>query len=79
MQGRCSGITLGACVYPKHVSSLQDLKMVMRIHVQSNEESRAPGLAPSDLKQPSAAEKPQASDSHHSPGSKQIQMQRLVK
>lgn len=53
--------------------------MVMRIHVQSNEESRAPGLAPSDLKQPSAAEKPQASDSHHSPGSKQIQMQRLVK
>ncbi|XP_061306244.1 Golgi integral membrane protein 4-like isoform X2 [Pezoporus flaviventris] len=52
-----------------------DLKMVMRIHVQSNEESQAPGLAPSDLKQPSAAEKPQAPDNHHSPGSKQVQMQ----
>ncbi|XP_065552365.1 Golgi integral membrane protein 4-like isoform X2 [Lathamus discolor] len=52
-----------------------DLKMVMRIHVQSNEESRAPGLSPSDLKQPSAAEKPQAPDNHHSPGSKQVQMQ----
>ncbi|XP_012983113.2 Golgi integral membrane protein 4-like isoform X1 [Melopsittacus undulatus] len=52
-----------------------DLKMVMRIHVQSNEESQAPGLSPSDLKQPSAAEKPQASDNHHPPGSKQVQMQ----
>lgn len=56
-----------------------DLKMVMRIHVQSNEESRAPGLSPSDLKQPSAAEKPQAPDNHRSTGSKQVQMQRLVK
>ncbi|XP_010010021.1 PREDICTED: Golgi integral membrane protein 4-like [Nestor notabilis] len=52
-----------------------DLKMVMRIHVQSNEESRAPGLSPSDLKQPSAAEKPQAPDNHRSTGSKQVQMQ----
>ncbi|KAM4646975.1 uncharacterized protein AAGF69_013198 [Amazona ochrocephala] len=52
-----------------------DVKMVMRIHVQSNEESRAPGLPPSDLKQPAAGAKPQAPASHHSPGSKPVQMQ----
>ncbi|XP_008936059.1 PREDICTED: Golgi integral membrane protein 4-like [Merops nubicus] len=52
-----------------------DVKMVMRIQVKSNEESQAPGLSLSDLKQPSAAEKPQMPDSHHSPGNKQGQMQ----
>nr|XP_010304007.1 PREDICTED: Golgi integral membrane protein 4-like [Balearica regulorum gibbericeps] len=52
-----------------------DLKMVMRIQVKSNEESQAPGLPLSDLKQPSAAEKPEMPDSHHSTGSKQLQMQ----
>ncbi|XP_075028423.1 uncharacterized protein LOC142092370 isoform X3 [Calonectris borealis] len=52
-----------------------DLKMVMRIQVKSNEDSQAPGLSLSDLKQPSAAEKPQMLDSHHSTGSKQVQMQ----
>lgn len=61
------------------MSSLQDLKMVMRIQVKSNEESQAPGLSPSDLKQPSAAENPPAPENHHSTGSKQMQMQRLVK
>ncbi|XP_076212033.1 uncharacterized protein LOC143168908 isoform X1 [Aptenodytes patagonicus] len=52
-----------------------DLKMVMRIQVKSNEESQAPGLSLSDLKQPSAAEKPQMPDNHHPTGSKQVQMQ----
>lgn len=52
--------------------------MVMRIQVKSNEESQAPGLPLSDLKQPSAAEKPQMPDNRHSTGSKQVQMQRLV-
>ncbi|GAB0198842.1 Golgi integral membrane protein 4-like [Grus japonensis] len=52
-----------------------DLKMVMRIQVKSNEESQAPGLPLSDLKQPSAAEKPEMPASHHSAGSKQLQMQ----
>ena len=61
------------------MSSLQDLKMVMRIQVKSNEESQAPGLSLTDLKQPSAAEKPQMPDNHHSTGNKQVQMQRLVK
>lgn len=71
---------LGACVYPKrmYMSSLQDLKMVMHVQVKSNEESQAPGLSLSDLKQPSAAEKPQLPENHHSTGSKQVQMQRLV-
>ncbi|XP_009957210.1 PREDICTED: Golgi integral membrane protein 4-like, partial [Leptosomus discolor] len=52
-----------------------DVKMVMRIQVKSNEESQAPGLSPSDLKQPSAAGKPQMPDHHRSTGSKQVQMQ----
>ncbi|XP_065711071.1 uncharacterized protein [Patagioenas fasciata] len=52
-----------------------DLKMVMRIQVKSNEESQAPGLSPSDPKQPSAAENPPAPENHHSTGSKQAQMQ----
>lgn len=67
-------------MYPKHicVSSLQDVKMVMRIHVNSHEEGQAPALSLSDLKQPSAAEKPKMLDNHHSTGSKQVQMQRLV-
>ncbi|XP_074017922.1 uncharacterized protein isoform X1 [Numenius arquata] len=52
-----------------------DVKMVMRIQVKSNEESQAPGLSPSDLKQPSAADKPQLPESHHSPGNKPVQMQ----
>ncbi|XP_009459171.1 PREDICTED: Golgi integral membrane protein 4-like [Nipponia nippon] len=52
-----------------------DLKMVMRIQVKSNEESQPPGLSLSDLKQPSAAEKPQMPDDHHSTGSKQAQVQ----
>uniref|UniRef100_A0A6G1RPQ3 Golgi integral membrane protein 4-like n=1 Tax=Hypotaenidia okinawae TaxID=2861861 RepID=A0A6G1RPQ3_9GRUI len=52
-----------------------DVKMVMRIQVKSNEESQAPGLPLSDPKQPSAAEKPQVLDSHHSTGSKPVQMQ----
>ncbi|XP_010182526.1 PREDICTED: Golgi integral membrane protein 4-like [Mesitornis unicolor] len=52
-----------------------DLKMVMHIQVKSNEESRAPGLPLSDPKQPSAAEKPQMPDNHHSAGSKQVPMQ----
>ncbi|XP_075293498.1 uncharacterized protein LOC104329350 isoform X2 [Opisthocomus hoazin] len=52
-----------------------DLKMVMRIQVQSNEESQAPGLSLPDPKQPSAAEKPQMPDNHHPTGSKQVQMQ----
>ncbi|KAM6241145.1 uncharacterized protein LJ264_012238 [Porphyrio hochstetteri] len=52
-----------------------DVKMVMRIQVKSNEESQAPGLPLSDPKQPSAAEKPQVPDSHHSTGSKPVQMQ----
>ncbi|KAK2513615.1 Golgi integral membrane protein 4 [Columba guinea] len=52
-----------------------DLKMVMRIQVKSNEESQAPGLSPSDPKQPSAAENPPAPENHHSTGSKQTQMQ----
>ncbi|KAK2526849.1 Golgi integral membrane protein 4 [Columba livia] len=51
-----------------------DLKMVMRIQVKSNEESQAPGLSPSDPKQPSAAENPPAPENHHSTGSKQTQM-----
>ena len=73
-------IRLGACVYPEHicVSSLQDVKMVMRIHVNSHEEGQAPALSLSDLKQPSVAEKPKMPDNHHSTGSKQVQMQRLV-
>ncbi|KAM6108818.1 uncharacterized protein FYW35_009892 [Pterocles gutturalis] len=52
-----------------------DLKMVMRIQVRSNEESQAPGLSLSALKQPSAAEKPPVPDNHHSAGSKQAQVQ----
>ncbi|XP_064326081.1 Golgi integral membrane protein 4 isoform X5 [Phalacrocorax carbo] len=52
-----------------------DLKMVMHIQVKSHEESQAPGLSLSDPKQPSAAEKPQMPDNHHSTGSKQVQMQ----
>uniref|UniRef100_A0A8C0FUK9 Golgi integral membrane protein 4-like n=1 Tax=Bubo bubo TaxID=30461 RepID=A0A8C0FUK9_BUBBB len=52
-----------------------DLKMVMRIQVKSNEDSQAPGLSLSDLKQPSAAEEPQMADNHHSTGNKQAQMQ----
>uniref|UniRef100_A0A8C8AZ12 Golgi integral membrane protein 4 n=1 Tax=Otus sunia TaxID=257818 RepID=A0A8C8AZ12_9STRI len=52
-----------------------DLKMVMRIQVKSNEDSQAPGLSLSDLKQPSAAEEPQVPDNHHSTGNKQAQMQ----
>jgi len=67
------------CVLSMHASSLQDLKMVMRIQVQSNEESQAPGLSLPDPKQPSAAEKPQMPDNHHPTGSKQVQMQRSVK
>lgn len=72
-------IRLGAWVYPEHVSSLQDVKMVMRIQVKSHEESQAPALSLSDLKQPSAAEKPPMPDAHHTTGNKQGQMQRLVK
>lgn len=60
------------------MSSLQDLKMVMRIQVKSNEESQAPGLSQSDPKKPSVAENPPAPENHHSTGSKQTQMQRLV-
>lgn len=52
-----------------------DVKMVMRIHVNSHEEGQAPALSLSDLKQPSAAEKPKMPDNHHSTGSKQVQMQ----
>ncbi|XP_074704552.1 uncharacterized protein LOC141933635 isoform X1 [Strix aluco] len=52
-----------------------DLKMVMRIQVKSNEDSQAPGLSLSDLKQPSAAEEPQMPDNRHSTGNKQAQMQ----
>ncbi|XP_009707274.1 PREDICTED: Golgi integral membrane protein 4-like, partial [Cariama cristata] len=52
-----------------------DLKMVMHIQVKSNEESQAPGLSPSELKQPSAGEKPQVPDDRHSTGNKQGQMQ----
>ncbi|XP_054031721.1 Golgi integral membrane protein 4 isoform X1 [Dryobates pubescens] len=52
-----------------------DVKMVMRIQVKSHEESQAPGLSLSDPKQPSAAEKPQGPDSHHSTGNRQGQMQ----
>lgn len=88
---RCSGpnargevykntVRLGACVYPQNicVPSLQDVNMVMRIQVSSHEESQAPGLLLSDLKQPAAAEKTQMPDNHHSTGSKPVQMQRLV-
>ncbi|XP_032863453.2 Golgi integral membrane protein 4 isoform X1 [Tyto alba] len=52
-----------------------DLKMVMSVQVKSNEESQAPGLSLSDPKQPSAAEKPQIPDNHHSTGNKQAQTQ----
>ncbi|XP_026718316.1 Golgi integral membrane protein 4-like isoform X1 [Athene cunicularia] len=52
-----------------------DLKMVMRVQVKSNEDSQAPGLSQSDLKQPSAAEEPQMPDNHHSTGNKQAQIQ----
>ncbi|XP_074465586.1 uncharacterized protein LOC141751897 isoform X1 [Larus michahellis] len=52
-----------------------DLKMVMRIQVKSNEESQAPGLSLSELKQPPAADKPQLPDSHRSAGNKLVQMQ----
>lgn len=52
-----------------------DVNMVMRIQVSSHEESQAPGLLLSDLKQPSAAEKTQMPDNHHSTGSKPVQMQ----
>lgn len=72
-------LSISLCMLSVHASSLQDLKMVMRIQVKSNEESQAPGLSLSDLKQPSAAEKAQMPDSQHSMGSKQGQMQRLVK
>lgn len=62
-----------------HVSSLQDVKMVMRIQVKSHEESQAPAMSLPDLKEPSAAEKPPMLDTHHPTGNKQGQMQRLVK
>ncbi|XP_048823477.1 Golgi integral membrane protein 4-like isoform X2 [Lagopus muta] len=52
-----------------------DVNMVMRIQVSSHEESQAPGLLLSDLKQPSVAEKMQVPDNHHSTGSKPVQMQ----
>ncbi|XP_030319633.1 Golgi integral membrane protein 4 isoform X1 [Calypte anna] len=52
-----------------------DLKMVMHIQVRSNEESQAPGLSPSDLKQPSEAENPQMPDNHHATGSREGQVQ----
>ncbi|KAM6046526.1 uncharacterized protein VSU04_013191 [Chlamydotis macqueenii] len=52
-----------------------DLKTVMRIQAKSNEESQAPGLSLSDLKQPSAAEKPQMPENHPSTGNKQVQME----
>ncbi|XP_021230319.1 Golgi integral membrane protein 4-like isoform X2 [Numida meleagris] len=52
-----------------------DMNMVMRIQVSSHEESQAPALLLPDLKQPSAVEKPQVPDNHHSTGSKPLQMQ----
>ncbi|XP_027659159.1 Golgi integral membrane protein 4-like isoform X2 [Falco rusticolus] len=52
-----------------------DLKMVMRIQVKSNAESQAPGLPLPDVKQPSAAEKPQMPENHQPTGNKQVQMQ----
>ncbi|KAM6336647.1 uncharacterized protein FN964_013148 [Alca torda] len=52
-----------------------DLKMVMRIQVKSNEESQAPALSLSELKQPPAADRPQLPDSRRSTGSKVPQMQ----
>ncbi|XP_015737679.1 Golgi integral membrane protein 4-like isoform X2 [Coturnix japonica] len=52
-----------------------DMNMVMRIQVSSHEESQAPGLLLSDLKKPSAPEKTQMPDNHHSTGSKPVQMQ----
>lgn len=73
-------VRLRAWVHPESicVPSLQDVNMVMRIQVSSHEESQAPGLLLSDLKQPSVAEKTQVPDNHHSTGSKPVQMQRLV-